>query len=433
MRKNRTASAYDRIKRSMYLLCVVIIVAAVSLGALVLPGRADAYGQLGSRSLTVSSGVPSKTNVSYSFTFTPEATSTLQSMKFMACTTAVNACNPPAGLSFTGATYTSDTGFQGATSFAIDTGVNDCIASASVICVNRTDATNQTQTPRTISFGAITNQSAVNTAFFVRIATYSDNAYTLANVQDRGTTASATVQTFTANAAVAEVLNFCVGSTGGNTATAVMPADCGAVSGTSLNLGVLATSSVNVSPVTVANGGDLNNGLVMLRTNASSGATVSYDAIQAPTGTNHLGTLRILGANCNIGIVSTDACINGIGTTQATIASGVENFGMTIAATNCDSTTSYACTFAGGTYNLIRTADYDGTGANTYPTDSDQVTGTTQAGYAWDETGTAQIIASSSTFVDDEALILKFAATSAITTPFGNYSVQTDFIAVPTY
>jgi hypothetical protein len=35
--------------------------------------------------------------------------------------------------------------------------------------------------------------------------------------------------------------------------------------------------------------------------------------------------------------------------------------------------------------------------------------------------------------VADEALILRFAATPSITTPFGAYAAQTDFIAVPTY
>jgi hypothetical protein len=54
-----------------------------------------------------------------------------------------------------------------------------------------------------------------------------------------------------------------------------------------------------------------------------------------------------------------------------------------------------------------------------------------------DESGTAGPIASSagSTVkqIDDEALILKFAAHPLITTPFGTYQAQADFIAVSTY
>jgi hypothetical protein len=434
MKSNGTL-IHRSVKRWSFPAVALVIITTLLLPVLVVR-NASAAGQLSARSLSISSGVPSKTGVQYKLTFTVVATSTLQSMKFQACTTAVGTCTAAPGLSFSSATFVSQNNFQGGTNFAVDnTGGGDCTPAANILCSNRTDATNQTATSRDITFGTITNPSSANVAFFVRISTYSDNAYTLANIQDYGVTASAVVQTLTTNAAVAEVLNFCVGTTTGDagTATTVIPADCTAISGTSLNIGVLTNTQVNVSPVAAVNGGDGLNGLVMLRTNATSGATIGYDAIQAPSGTNHLGTLRITGSNCNAGTVATDPCINAAGTTQTTLTSGTENFGMTIAATNCESTTSYSCTFAGGTYNLVRAADYDGTGSNTYPTDTDVVAGTTNAGYAWDETGTIANIANSSTYVDDEALILKFAGTSSITTPFGSYSVATDFIAVPTY
>jgi hypothetical protein len=435
MKKQKLKRAPKRTLNSLFLPVAGLVILVLFCMPLMLAHLAGASGQLAARSLTISSGVPSNTSVDYKFTFTPVATSTLQSLKFEACTTAVNTCAAPTGLDFSPATFVSQNNFDGGTNFAVDnTGGNTCTPAANILCANRTDATNQTTTSRDITFGTITNPSTANTAFFVRITTFADNAYTGgANIQDTGTTASAVVQTLTTNAAVAEVLNFCIGSTVGNTDTDIMPADCTAVSGTSVNLGVLTNTQVNVSPVQVINGGDGNNGLAMLRTNATSGATVAYDAIQAISGTNHLGTLRIAGSNCNAGVVATDPCINAVGGTQATLTSGTENFGMTIAAVNCNSTTSYSCTFGAGDYNLLRNTDYDGTGSNTYPTDSDLVSGTTNAGYAWDETGTAANIATSSTYVDDEALMLKFAATSSITTPFGAYSVQTDFIAVPTY
>lgn len=394
-----------------------------------------AAGQLTVRSLTLTSGVPSKTGVQYKFTFTVAATSTVQSLKFEACTVAVGTCVTPTGLSFSSAAWVSQNGWQGAVNFAAGGGSNDCTASARIICATRSSASNQTATARDITFGTITNPSTVNTAFFVRITTYSDAAYTLGNIQDTGTVASAVVQTLTVNANVAEVLNFCVGNTTVNDATTNPGNSCTNISGSSLSIGSLSSGGVNISPVTATNGGDDNNGIAMLRTNANGGATVSYDAIQAGSGSNHLGTLRVTGAACNAGTVGTDACINAIGTTQTAVTAGTEAFGMTIAAINCGSNGSvnYTCTFSTGAYNLTRNANYDGTGANTYPTDSDQIAGPTNAGYAWDETGTVQQIASSSTVVDDEAMILKFAATSGVVTPFGAYSVQADFIAVPTY
>jgi hypothetical protein len=433
--------------RGFAYIALFLIVFSTATLPFVISRQVSAAGQLTTRSLSISSGVPSKTGVQYTFSFilaTLSGTSDVEGLKFQACTTPVGGaggCSAPAGMDMSSATFVSQNGnWQGATNFAVDlTGNANCSAGANILCAKRTNTTNQTtSTARTITFGTITNPSAANTAFFLRISTYDNNTWSSSGgannlLLDQGTTASAVVQTLTTSAQVAEVLNFCIGNTAADIDSAVMPSSCTAVTGTSVNLGVLNSSVVNVSPVATLNNGDNNNGLAMLRTNASNGATVAYDAIQASTGTNHLGTLRISSAVCNAGVVSTDACINAIGTTQSTITPGVEKFGITVAGVDCDSTSSYTCTFAGANYNLIRTTNYDGTGSNTYPTDADQVSGITNAGYAWDETGTPQIIAQSSTYVDDEALILKFAATSGITTPFGTYTVQTDFIAVPTY
>lgn len=436
MKKNKRLPFARRVKKHVFRGGIGLIIAVV----LVVPiyNSMVRAADLGLRSLSINSGVPSDTGVSYTWTFTVVATSTLQSLKFEACTTAVNACTAPAGLSFSAATFGSQTGFQGGTNFAVDgTGAGGCTPAANVLCANRTDATNQTATSRNITFGTITNPSAVNTSFFVRVTTYSDNAY--ATSQDYGVTASATVQSLTTSAAVAEVLNFCVGSTAANagSATSLIPADCSAVTGTSVNIGVLSTSQVNVSPVTTVNGGNDLNGIVMLRTNSQNGTTVSYDAIQAVSGTNHLGTLRITGATCDVAdpsTVTTDGCIN-TSTTQGALTSGTELFGMTVAGVNCESTTSYTCSFGAGTYNLVRDAAYDGDGTNnaTNFTDTNTIAGTTTNGYAWEDDGTITQIAASTTYVDDEALLLKFAATSALITPFGTYNVQTDFIAVTTY
>jgi hypothetical protein len=440
MKKTKRLSVYTSAKRSLFKGTVVALALVLGAVPLILVKQASGAGQIALRSLSVSSGVPSQTGVSYTFAFTVVATSTLQGLKFEACTTAVNTCVAPTGLSFSSATYGSQGGFQGGSNFAVDgTGANNCIAAANVLCANRTDATNQTATSRNITFGTITNQSAVNTSFFVRITTYALSTYTVGSVQDYGVTASATVQTLTTTAAVAEVLNFCVGSTAANAgaATSLIPSDCGSVTGTSVNIGVLSTSQINVSPVTTVNGGNDLNGLVMLRTNSTNGTTVSYDSIQAISGTNHLGTLRIAGATCDPtdpSTVTTDACINS-NPAPAILTNGTEMFGMTIAGVNCESTTSYTCTFGAGNYNLTRDGNYDGDGTNnaTNFNDTNTVAGTTTNQYAWEDDGTITQIASSSTYVDDEALLLKFAATSALITPFGTYAVQTDFIAVTTY
>ena len=436
--KNNMANKSNFLKLSIHkftLFLAALLIFGLGLMPFYSTPKTAAVGQIAHRALTISSGVPGSVNQSYTFTFKTVATvSPIAGIKLIACDTAIGTyiggtCSAPTGLSFSGAAYSSGSqaGFTDATAFTFDnTGANDCIASANVMCINRSSATNDTQTgsDKTISFSGITNPSTANSTFFVGIVTYSANTYTSGSRVDAGTTASAVVQTLTTNAAVAEVLNFCVGSTTINDATTTPGADCSVISGTSVNIGTLDTSTINISPVNV-NGGDNKNGLAMLRTNAVNGAVVYYDAIQQ-SGTNHQGTLRISGASCSAVNDATDQCINAAGATQATFTAGTEEFGMTIGGTNCGSTSasSYSCVYASATEHLVPSSNYIGAAGNAYGTSN---------GFAWVESGTATQLASSTTVVDDEALILKFAATPSVTTPFGAYTAQSDYIAVATY
>lgn len=427
--------------------CASLLVLVASLLPFLAAGKANA-AQISNRSLTISSGVPSATNVTYTFSFTVPSTSQVQGMKFKACTTAVGTypsgtCTAPTGMSgagngFSSAGFVSQSGWQGATNFAVDaTGGNDCTASANVLCVKRSDTTAQTATSRSIVFNTIKNPSAANTAFYVGIDTYTTNTWTIGSLTDTGTTASAVVQTLTAAAAVAEVLQFCVGSTTVDDTATLIASDCSAVSGTSLNIGTLDTSAINISPVNI-NGGDNKNGVAMIRTNALNGTSISYDAIQQ-SGTNHQGTLRISGATCNaVTNTFTDPCINAAGGSQVAFSAGTEEFGVTVAGVNYGSTTSYTCTYgdttaaipvaAGNSCSLHPSANYLGKGTAGSTEDYG-----TNNGFAWVESGTSTQIASSTTAIDDEALVLKFAATPSITTPFGSYTAQSDYIAVPTF
>jgi hypothetical protein len=429
---------------------IALLAVVAALAPLLISPEASA-AQILNRSLSISSAVPGATSVSYTVGdatngFKFGSSHIVKGMKFQVCTTAVGTCTAPSGFSWASSGGYTLTNWQDATAFTKDTtNTNDCDGtSTSILCLSRSGAStpeNTSSNHRIVVTGVVnpdnTNcTSNPNCSFFVRMTTYTNATYIVGTITDTGTVASSTTQTLTVNAAVAEVLNFCVGSTTVNDATSSVGSDCAAVSGTSLNIGTLDTGSTNVSPVNT-NGGDNKNGVAMIRTNAASGAVVSYDSIQQ-SGTNQLGTLRISGASCNASSATlTDQCIRAIGTTQSTIAAGTENFGMTVGAINCGSVSSYTCTFSAGTYNLVRDGSYDGNGTNTYTTDSGAVGGTTNQGYAWDDGGTSRIIASSASsttkVIDDEAMILKFAATPSITTPFGLYAAQADFIAVPTY
>jgi hypothetical protein len=117
--------------------------------------------------------------------------------------------------------------------------------------------------------------------------------------------------------------------------------------------------------------------------------------------------LKVAGATCS-GTTTTDQCFNSAGTSETTIVAGTELYGM--AAHSMDTTN-------GTTTNITRDAAYD--------------FGST--GYAWDDSGSPDILATSTTVVDDEMLNLKFAATASATTPTGAYTVTATFIATATF
>jgi len=255
-----------------------------------------------------------------------------------------------------------------------------------------------------------------NNTFYARIYIYTDttppavaNPFTTTEVVHTGGIALSTAEQLTITARVQEVLHFCIGTTDAASAN-----DCTDISGNTVDIGVVDSGAVSISPVATTSGGNNVNGLAMIRTNASNGVVVDYFAEQG-TGTNHLGALRVSGATCTAdGTPSTsevDQCFNSAGTTGNPIAAGTEEFGLTISSVD---------TTNGTTANLVRDAEYAGDGT---------------AGdlWAWDETGTADRIATSTTVVDDEMLILRFAATSAITTPTGTYTVVSTYIATPTF
>jgi hypothetical protein len=434
---NNIKQSWAALQRTVLLVTATLLV----LGPVFALSQTASAAQVTTRSVAISNSQASAT-ANYVTTFTPASTSTIQSFKLQACTTALGTCTAPSGISISTGTLTSS-GFQGATTFTKDTSTVGCTA-VTILCAKRTDATAQTLTAHVLTDTGVTNQDGTNCSgnanctFFLQLTTYSDNAY--ATQVDYGTVAGSTSQVLSVNAAIQEQLAFCIGATAVNDATTT-PGTCASIAGTSVNLGVLSNSAVSVSPVTVANyNGNADNGVAELSTNASNGASISYSSIQQ-TGTLHQGALRVNGATCVAGTPVTDQCINSAGTTKTTLTAGTEMFGMAIAGVNCGNVSgaAYTCTFSSGAFNLNPTTNYNCNGiakssANTYPTtDLGEVSGTTTCSYAWDESGSSNTIASSTTIVGGEALILKFAATPNIVTPTGAYTAQASFIATPTF
>ncbi len=408
-----------KLKRSptwLYLLFGILLTLSISL---LFNNKAFAAGQLTARSVTIGTSKAS-TASTYTYGFTTPTTTNIGSLKFEACTTPLGTCTTPGGsINMNAGSTTLGSGWTSANAFTRDAvGANDCASAANVLCTARASTASETAGARTFTASSQTNPTAIG-AYFIRVYTYSDNTWTT-NV-DTGVVAYAVTSQLTVNGRIQEILNFCVGTTAVNDSTTSPAGDCTSISGTTVDIGVLDTSSINISPIST-NGGSNTNGIAMVRTNAQSGVIVTYFSEQDTSS----GFFKVAGAACS-GTSTTDQCINST-TTQAAFSAGTENFGMTIAAVNCASTTSYTCLFTSGSYNLARNANYDGTGGNTYGT---------SGGFAWNDTITPTTIASSASssvkVVDDEALILRFASTPSITTPTGAYTVTSTYIATATY
>lgn len=406
-----------------------------SITPVLLGSNASAAPALLERELQSTTARPSQTtDLTWIFDTTSQVAN-IKQIEIEFCATALGACtttdvatiaaSPAATLNgFTSNTVTSTTrtsGDNGGTDNQIDIVKTNADAGASL------DEASISLAPTDI-----TNDDTANKTYYTRMRLYSDTGTTLVW---EGVFAQSTSQTLTVNARVQERLDFCVGATAVNDATTSVGAACSNVTGSTVDIGNVESGTTNVSPVSTINGGSNTNGVAMVRTNAVNGAVVDYKSILNSSS----GALKVAGATCGAvpSVTGTDQCFN-TDVSPSTLTAGAEEFGMVVAAVNCGSSNAYGCDFTNGIYNLVRDVDYDGEGSpnDNLVSDTNQIS-TTLGQYAWDATGTADRIASSAgstvKVIDDEALILKFAATAGITTPTGSYTVQADFIATATF
>ena len=422
-----------KIARKISLLVQVAVLVSAGIMPLLLPASASAAPQLTNRVASVTTAVPGAPfNVTFQFRL-PSA-SIIRQLEFEFCDAPLGACtilNTPTIPA--ASTVTQNGNWTDVAAFAGYTRVNSTTTPASTntqMVVTRASVTPETQSgilDRSVTFTGLTHKNTANLSFYPRIRAFSDLGVTKVF---EGVVAQSTSQTLTVNARVQEVLQFCIGSTTVDDATTSIAANCAAVTGTSVDLGVVDSNAIRVTPVLPANGGDVKNAVAMIQTNAVNGATIAYRAVQDTSS----GKLKVVGAICN-GVVVTDQCFNSQGTVQGTFVAGTEKFGMTIAGVNCASVpgSAYSCVFATGNTNLQPQANYIG---GTYTNGAASTYGSV-TGFAWDDTGTIQTIASSvpsaTKVIANEALVIKFAATAGLTTPTGQYQTQADFIATPTY
>jgi hypothetical protein len=183
---------------------------------------------LTNHSVRVSSALINAT-VSHNFQFIYPSTNNVGSIVFEYCSNGaltILPCTTPAGLNTSGAILASQTGNTG---FTID-GTN---TTSSKIVLTRASAP-AASILSTYNFNNIVNPSSANSTTYVRITTYptidGSGAY-----NDDGGVAFATVNPFQIGAFVPPFIKLCVGIT--------VAADCSSVSGSSIDLGILSTSS----------------------------------------------------------------------------------------------------------------------------------------------------------------------------------------------
>lgn len=395
---------------------------------LLLGGSAHAAGQVTSRFIQITTSVVSATSVTYNVSFKPVTTTGTGADDIKGIVIDFCSNSPLIGASCTQPTamVTPNSGtFAVAHTGATGTPVSFTAAGDGTGLVKLTHATGlDVITPaNTITFAltGITNTSTVGT-FYARVLTFNTTAGATAYTSgtpgthlDEGGVALSTARQLTINARVQEQLEFCVGAVPSTVVSdATTPANCSATefngSTQTIDIGVVDSNASSISPVVAGSGGNDKNGGVMIRTNAFGGATISYFAQQETAS----GKLKVIAAACS-GTSSTDQCFNSAGTTQISFATAGEKFGMT--ASNVFRPTGSTTT------NLTRSTDYDGDG-------------TAAGGFAWEDGGAnnpATTLATSSTVLDYEMLLLRFAARAAATTPTGSYTVTSTYIATSTF
>jgi hypothetical protein len=259
-------------------LLVILVLLVLSLALYQVPSKGRAL-HLQNHSVQISTALVNAT-ASHNFQFTYPSTNVVGSVVLQYCdggALLTMPCNAPAGLDVSGAILASQTGNIG---FNIDT-VNSTnnkivltrapIAGASVLS--------------TYNFNNIVNPSTANATTYIRISTYASIDGSGPN-NDDGAVAFAAVNPFQVGAFVPPFIKLCVGITVAN--------DCSSMSGDSINLGILSTSSTKFATSEFAAGTNSFTGynIFTLGSTMTSGNNIIpavNPATSSKIGTNQFG------------------------------------------------------------------------------------------------------------------------------------------------
>ncbi len=334
---------------------VAVLVLSLFLSVLV-PITASA-AQITNRSLTLQAGATdggSKPGgvVNHLFSFTVNTTGNVGSIQFLYCTQADGACTTPTGLDTTAATMGTQ---SGATGFTL---VNTTNGSP---YISRTAASISSGTALTYQLLSVTNPTATNQTFYVRISTFA-SIDTTGGSTDTGNVAASTATQVVLTGIMPESLVFCVGGT--ISTTGGVP-DCTTATSGSVSFNQL------FSPTDTATA----TSQMAASTNAGSGYNIT---VNGPTLTSGSNTVTAMGSattgvhgvsqfglNLKANTLATSNPI--VGTEVAPAANGTNYRGQAITGYNTvdtfkftsgDSVANSANGGAGGSDAQIFTASY---------------------------------------------------------------------------
>jgi hypothetical protein len=265
-----------------------------------------AAAQIINRKVTLGSSAPSPTTTSYIFTFTVPTTGTVvKSTSFTACTTASGTCLSVAGFSNTGVTLTQPTNLGDASGWTVDN------ATVGSLRLNKSgDAATPTGS-QTVAFNGVSNPSATNATFFLRMTTYSDATY--GTPIDSGIVAASTAAQVQVSLAVDEALTFCTG-------TSITGTNCGTATGSTVNLGTGTTT-------TTATG----TSILAASTNGPSGYSITVSGTTLTSGSN---TITALSSGAASAVGNSQFGLNLVSNTTPAVGTAVIGSGTAAAAPN---------------------------------------------------------------------------------------------------
>jgi hypothetical protein len=236
-----------RMLRRIILGILVALMIAPEVGAAGLTNRSD--------SMSTSQANVTSTHV---VSFRTATGSNIGSVGMTFCTTATGACTVPGGLVTTSATLGAQSGVSGFTLVNTTNGA-PYVTNAGAPLVGAA-------TQVSFTLDNITNPTAVNATFFVRITTYTGTDGATGAV-DTGNVAVSTAQPINLTGVTPEILVFCVGTT--------ITSDCTTVSGNSIDFG-------DFSPVATRTG----TSVMQAQTNAANGYNITVNGTTLASGVN---------------------------------------------------------------------------------------------------------------------------------------------------